>query len=95
MTAKYGVAQLAKAMGVEVATARGRLRAGKIKKGADGKYGWNSDKEMKAVADKIKATAPAGRPAKKAAKVVAKGKAKLKPAKSTKKAAQAEASAAA
>ena len=42
MSSKFGVAQLAKAMGIEVATARGRLRAGKVKKNADGQYGWDS-----------------------------------------------------
>lgn len=86
MSSKFGVAHLAKAMGIEVATTRGRLRAGKIKKNADGQYGWDSKSAMEAVAAKIKAAPVAKKPAKKA---------KGKSAKSTKKAASTEAGAAA
>lgn len=91
---KFGVAELASYLKVEVATARGRLRKGKVKKNADGQYGWDSAGAMKAVGDKIKSVAPAGRPAKKAAKVVAKssqGRARSAPKKAAKADAGAEA----
>jgi hypothetical protein len=88
MSSKFGVIHLAKSMGIEVATCRGRLRAGKIKKNVDGQYGWDSKSAMEAVATKIKAAAPAKKSAKKPAV-----KAKSKPAKSNKKTTQADAGA--
>lgn len=51
---KYGVAELAKKMGVEAATARLKLRAGKVKKSGKS-YGWNSQGELDKVAKQLSA----------------------------------------
>jgi len=51
---KYGVADLAKILGVKEASARVQLRNHNIKK-AGKSYGWNAKDEVQAVADKIKA----------------------------------------
>lgn len=58
---KYGIAELATALGVEQAGARAKLRQAKVEK-VGGRYGWNTKVEMNEVIDKIKAM-------KKAAKV--------------------------
>ena len=55
---KYGVADLAKLMGVKEASARVQLRNHNVKK--DGKsYGWDTKDEVQAIADKIKPSASA------------------------------------
>lgn len=51
---KFGVSHLAKHMGIKEATARIKLRAGKVKKAGKG-YGWDSSSEMEAVAKKLAA----------------------------------------
>ena len=50
---KYGVAELARLLGVKEASARVRLRNADIPK-AGKSYGWDSEKAMKAVAAKLK-----------------------------------------
>lgn len=68
---KYGVADVAKALGVKDASARVQLRNHKVKK-AGKSYGWNDKDDLQAVIDKI-------RPAKedkKAGKADAKSKGK-------------------
>lgn len=60
---KFGVADLAKEMGVQDTTARIALRKHKIEK-AGKAYGWNSKTELQAVAKKLKGdAAPAKKPA--------------------------------
>lgn len=73
--AKFGVAELAKAMGVEAATARIALRKNGIKKTPGGHYGWESKEELSSLAEKLK-TAPAAKKEK--------GSAEKKPAKKKK-----------
>ena len=80
MADKYGVKDLAEVMKVETATARVKLRAGKIKKNGR-KYEWSSKAELAAVAKQLESVKA---PAKKAAKKVAK---KAAPKKAAKKAA--------
>jgi SNF2 family DNA or RNA helicase len=50
---KYGIAELAEALGVGPASARVKLRSAKIAK-VGGRYGWNTKAEMNEVVDKIK-----------------------------------------
>lgn len=50
---KYGIAELAEALGVSPASARVKLRSAKIAK-VGGRYGWNTKAEMNEVVDKIK-----------------------------------------
>lgn len=53
-TFKFGVADVAKILGVKEASARVQLRNHNVKK-AGKSYGWNTKDEVQAVADKIKA----------------------------------------
>lgn len=69
-TFKYGVADVAKALGVKEASARVQLRAKKVKK-AGKSYGWNDKDDLAAVIEKI-------RPAKEDKKAAKKGDAKAK-----------------
>ena len=50
---KYGVAELAKELGIKDASARVRLRNAEIPKTGKS-YGWDSEKAMKAVAKQLK-----------------------------------------
>ncbi|USN16594.1 hypothetical protein POLEWNIK_00680 [Brevundimonas phage vB_BpoS-Polewnik] len=52
-TFKYGVADVAKALGVKEASARVQLRNHKVKK-AGKSYGWNSKDELQGVIEKIR-----------------------------------------
>lgn len=63
---KYGVADVAKALGVKDASARVQLRNHKVKK-AGKSYGWNTKDELQAVIDKIR-PAKEEKPAKKSKK---------------------------
>lgn len=51
---KFGIAELAKVMGIKSATARMKLRNSKVKKAGKG-YGWDTPEEMQAVATKLAA----------------------------------------
>jgi len=68
---KFGVASLAKDLGLQAASVRVALRKHKVKKNEDGVYGWNDRKAYDAVKAKLKSDAPAAakkKPAKKPAK---------------------------
>lgn len=52
-TYKYGVADIAKALGVKEASARVQLRNHKVKK-AGKSYGWNTKDELQTVIEKIR-----------------------------------------
>jgi len=52
-TFKYGVADIAKKLGIKEASARVQLRNHKVKK-AGKSYGWNTKDELDAVIEKIK-----------------------------------------
>jgi len=67
---QFGVANLAKDLGIQVASVRVALRKNKIKKN-EGVYGWDSRKDYDAVLKKIKSDEKAP-PKKKAAKKAAK-----------------------
>ena len=51
-TPKYGIAELAEAMGVEPASARVKLRAAGIEKNG-GRYGWDTKAELQEVVSKL------------------------------------------
>lgn len=64
-TFKYGVADVAKALGVKEASARVQLRNHKVKK-AGKSYGWNSKDDLAGVIEKIRPAKEDAKPAKKA-----------------------------
>lgn len=66
-TFKYGVADVAKALGVKDASARVQLRNHKVKK-AGKSYGWNDKDDLQAVIDKIRPAKEDTKPAKAAKK---------------------------
>jgi hypothetical protein len=60
---KYGIDDLAKALGINPASARVRLRNEGIEK-TGRSYGWNSKADLDALVKKLKGDAKAGAPAK-------------------------------
>lgn len=64
---KFGVAQLAKALGIELPSVRVALRKKGIKKTKEGVYGWDSQKDFDAVVSKLKADTKKSAPPKKKA----------------------------
>jgi hypothetical protein len=89
---KYGIAELAEAVGMVPETVRLKLRKLGVPK-AGKSYGWNTKDELKAVVEKLKAEPTKVKVEKKAEAKPAKAepkkavKAEAKPAKATKKAA--------
>lgn len=81
---KYNVASLAEDLDIEPGAVRARLRTAEIDKNEDGVYGWDNQRDYKAVLEKLKEVKPRGPHSKtakengKKAKANGKEKAKVK-----------------